>query len=63
MVQGKALGWIHSASWQGWVLTGAYVVVLVLAITLAATQPWIFWTLLGLATAAYLAVAYLTRGT
>ncbi len=40
-------------SWQGWVLTGAYVVaVFVLAITLATPQPWIFWTLLVLATVA-----------
>ena len=50
------------ASWQGWVLTGAYVVVLVvLGATLAASQPWVFWTVFGLATAGYLAVALLTR--
>ena len=35
------------ASWQGWVLTGAYVaVVFVLATTLAESQPAVFWTLL-----------------
>ena len=32
-----------------------------LAITLAAPQPWIFWTLLVLATVAYFLVAFLTR--
>ena len=33
-----------------------------LAITLATPQPWVFWTLLVLATVAYFLVAFLTRG-
>ena len=50
------------ASWQGWVLTGAYVVVVVvLGTTLAAPQPLVFWTVFGLATAAFVAVALMTR--
>jgi len=50
------------ASWQGWVVTGAYVAaVLVLATTLATPQPWIFWTLLVLATVVFLLVAFLKR--
>ena len=50
------------ASWQGWVLTGAYVVVVaVLGATLAASQPLVFWTVFGLATAAFVAVAFMTR--
>ena len=49
-------------SWQGWVLTGAYVAaVFVLATTLAETQPWIFWTLLVLATVVFFLVAFLKR--
>jgi hypothetical protein len=41
---------------------GAYVVaVFVLAITLATPQPWIFWTLLVLATVAFFLIAFLTR--
>ena len=51
------------SSWQGWLLTGAYVVALVvLGFTVAAAQPVIFWTLFALATVAFLLVAYLTRG-
>ena len=51
-------------SWQGWVLTGAYVVaVFALAVTLATPQPWIFWTLLVLATVAFFIIAFLTRHT
>jgi hypothetical protein len=50
------------ASWPGWVLTGAYVaVVFVLGTTLAESQPAVFWTVFGLATVAYLGVAFLTR--
>jgi hypothetical protein len=48
---------------QGWVLTGACVVVVsVLGITVAESQPWIFWTVFGLAIATYLVIAHLTRG-
>jgi len=56
-------GWgLKPASWQGWVLTGAYVAaVFALAITLATPQPWVFWTLLVLATVAYFLIANLTR--
>lgn len=51
------------ASWQGWVLTAAYVgAVFALAITLSTPQPWIFWTLLATATVVYFLVAFLTRG-
>jgi hypothetical protein len=51
------------ASWQGWVVTGAYVAaVFVLATTLATPQPWVFWTLLVLATVVFFLVAFLTRG-
>jgi hypothetical protein len=61
----KRYGWgLTPISWQGWVLTGAYVVaVFVLANTLAASQPWIFWTLLVLATVAFFLIAFLTRRT
>lgn len=49
-------------SWQGWVLTGAYVgAVFLLATTLAEPQPWIFFTLFGLATIVFLLVVFLTR--
>jgi len=60
----RRYGWgLTPVSWQGWLLTGAYVVaVFVLAITLSTPQPWIFWTLLVLATVAYFLVANLTRG-
>ncbi len=59
----KRYGWgLTPVSWQGWLATGAYVaVVLVLAATLAESQPWIFWTLLVLATVALILVAILTR--
>ncbi len=51
------------ASWQGWLLTGVYAGgVFALAVTLAAAQPWVFWTLLVLATVVYFLVAFLTRG-
>ena len=49
-------------AWQGWAVTGAYVAaVFVLATTLAESQPWIFWTLLVLATVAFFVVAFLKR--
>ena len=59
----KRYGWgLTPTSWQGWVLTGAYVgAVFVLSITLATPEPWVFWTLLVLATVAYLLIAFLTR--
>jgi hypothetical protein len=59
----KRYGWgLTPISWQGWVLTGAYVAaVFVLAITLSTPQPWIFWTLLVLATVVYFLIAFLTR--
>ena len=61
----RRYGWgLTPISWQGWVLTGAYVVtVFVLAIMLSTPQPWIFWTLLVLATVAFFLVAFLTRRT
>jgi hypothetical protein len=59
----RRFGWgLTPVSWQGWVLTAVYVAgVFALAITLATPQPWIFWTLLVLATAAYFLIASLTR--
>jgi hypothetical protein len=56
-------GWgLTPISWQGWVLTGAYVAaVFALAIFVATPQPWIFWTLLVLATVGYFLIAFLTR--
>ena len=59
----RRYGWgLKPASWQGWVLTGVYVAaVFALAITLATPQPWVFWTLLALATVAYFLIANLTR--
>jgi hypothetical protein len=61
----KRYGWgLTPVSWQGWVLTAAYVAaVFALAITLPTRQPWVFWTLLVAATVAYFAVAFLTRRT
>jgi hypothetical protein len=59
----RRYGWgLKPVSWQGWVCTAAYLAaVLVLAITLATPQPWIFLTLLGTATVVYLLLANLTR--
>ena len=59
----RRYGWgLTPISWQGWVLTGAYVAaVFALAIFVATPQPWIFWTLLVLATVAFFLVAFLTR--
>jgi uncharacterized membrane protein AbrB (regulator of aidB expression) len=61
----RRYGWgLKPVSWQGWFLTCAYVVaVFVLAITLSTPQPWLFWTLLVIATVVYFLVAFLTRGT
>jgi hypothetical protein len=61
----RRVGWgLTPISWQGRLLTGAYVAaVFVLAITLSTPQPWVFWTLLMLATAAYFLIALLTRRT
>jgi len=51
------------SSWQGWLVTGAYVAaIILLGFTVAASQPWVFWTLFVLTTVAYLLVAFLTRG-
>jgi len=59
----RRYGWgLTPISWQGWVVTAAYVAaVFALAITLSTPQPWIFWTLLVLATLAYFLVAFLKR--
>ena len=59
----RRYGWgLKPVSWQGWVLTAAYVAgVFALAMTLATPQPWIFWTLLVIATVVYFLVAFLTR--
>jgi hypothetical protein len=59
----RRFGWgLAPASWEGWALTGAYVLaVFVLARTLATAQPWIFWTLLAFAALAYFLVANLKR--
>ena len=55
----KRYGWgLTPVSWQGWVLTAAYVAaVFALAVTLATSQPWVFWTLLVAVTVAYFAGA------
>lgn len=60
----RRYGWgLQPASWQGWAVTAAYVAaVFVLAVTLSTPQPYLFWTLFGLATAAFLLVAFLKRG-
>ena len=59
----KRIGWgFTPATWQGWLLTAAYIAgILVLAVTLAAHQPWIFWTLLALITVVYFLIAFLKR--
>jgi hypothetical protein len=59
----RRYGWgLTPVSWEGWLLTAAYTAaVFALAITLATPQPWIFWTLLVLATAVYFLIAFLTR--
>ena len=59
----KRYGWgLTPSSWQGWLLTAAYVaVVLVLALTLAEKQIAIFLTVIAILTAVFLVVAYLTK--
>jgi hypothetical protein len=61
----KRYGWgLTPATWQGWLVTGAYVAgVIVLGATLAEHQPYVFWTLLALATAVYLLITFLTGRT
>jgi hypothetical protein len=58
----KRLGWgVRPVSWQGWALTGLYVVLaLVLARMLAARHVALFLIALVALTAAYLVVAGLT---
>jgi hypothetical protein len=60
----KRYGWgLTPVSWQGWLLTAVYVAgVIVLAVTLAATQIWLYLAVLAIATAVFITVAYLTRG-
>ena len=59
----KRFGWgLQPISWQGWVLTIAYVAIAVtLGATLASSQLWLFATLFVIVTALYLLVAYLTK--
>jgi hypothetical protein len=59
----KRFGWgLQPISWQGWVMTIAYVaIVITLGATLAASQGWLFATLFAIVTALYLLVAFLTR--
>jgi hypothetical protein len=58
----KKLGWgLSPITWQGWALTAAMVVtVVVLALTMAAHQLWLFGTLFAITVALFLLVAYLT---
>ncbi|HQH21618.1 MAG TPA: hypothetical protein PLJ89_05920 [Thermoleophilia bacterium] len=58
-------GWgLTPSSWQGWALTLGYIVAaLVLGLTIAESQPWIFRTLFVSATVAFILAALLTRGT
>ena len=59
----KRFGWgLQPSSWQGWVITIAYVaIVITLGATLAASQGWLFATLFAIVTAVYLLVAFLTK--
>lgn len=59
----RRIGWgLTPVSWQGWALTIGFVVVdVVLAFTLAARQPWLFFTLFGIALALYMFIALMTR--
>ena len=59
----KRFGWgLRPISWQGWLLTIAYVVIVVtLGATLASKQGWLFATSFAIATALYLLIAYLTK--
>ena len=58
----KRFGWgLRPISWQGWVLTIAYVAIAVtLGATLASSQGLLFATVLAIATALVLLVVYLT---
>ena len=60
----KRIGWgVRPTSWQGWAVTGIYVVVaLVLARTLAARHVALFVFTLVLLTAAFVVVAGLISG-
>ena len=59
----KRFGWgLRPISWQGWLLTIAFVaIVLALDATLASSQSWLFATLVAVVTALFLLVAYLTK--
>ena len=59
----KRWGWgLRPISWQGWMLTIAYAAIaIILGVTLASSQGWLFATLFAIATALYLLVAVLTR--
>ena len=60
----RRIGWgLKPVSWQGWLLTVAYIaIVIVAAHWLAGPQPWIFWTVLAATTVVYFLVAILTKG-
>jgi hypothetical protein len=59
----KRFGWgLQPISWQGWVLTIAYVAIAVtLGATLASSQGLLFATVLAIVTALVLLVVYLTK--
>lgn len=59
----KRWGWgLRPVSWQGWVLTIAYVAIAIIpGATQASSQGWLFATLFAMVTALYLLVAFLTR--
>ena len=59
----KRFGWgLRPISWQGWVLTIAYVAIAVtLGATLASSPGWLSATLLIIVTALVLLVVYLTK--
>ena len=59
----KRFGWgLRPVSWQGWVVTLAYVAIVVaLGATLASSQGWLFATLFAVVTALFLVVTYLTK--
>ena len=59
----KRFGWgLRPISWQGWLLTIAYVaIVFALGAMLASGESWLFATLVAVTTALYLLVAYLTK--
>ncbi len=60
----KRSGWgLRPTSWQGWAVTGLYVVLaVVFAERLAARHVTLFLVALVVLTAAYLRIVYLTRG-